>query len=230
MPKNTASNDKAQLEYLKSIDTPTLANSLERLKLRPQNEGFAPLQLPCLFPELPRHCGYAVTAQVETMSRVDDIDIERFIQLYRCVEDSPKPVVIVFEEIGPKPEYAAHCGEGMATTFKRLGAVGLVTDCAVRDVPEVRAMGFQYFARGTVASHAYFRIVSVNVPIRPLGLNVTPGDILHGDENGLLNIPPQAIGKLNPLIAGVKSRESDLFAFIRGESFSINELKRRITH
>ena len=48
------------------------------------------------------------------------------------------------QEIGGNPDYAAHCGEVMSTVFKRLGAVGLVgADCAVRDIPEVRALGFQ---------------------------------------------------------------------------------------
>jgi regulator of RNase E activity RraA len=53
----------------------------------------------------------------------------------------------------------------MATIFTRLGAVGLVSDCAVRDLPEVRAMGFQYFARGAVVSHGWFRIVRSGVPV-----------------------------------------------------------------
>ena len=40
-------------------------------------------------------------------------------------------------------------------------------------------------ARGTVVSHASFRIVQVGVPIQILGVELKPGDMLHGDENGL---------------------------------------------
>ena len=57
------------IEYLRGIDTPTLVNAIELLHLRPNQEGFTPLQIRCLFPELGRMCGYAVTAQVETLTQ-----------------------------------------------------------------------------------------------------------------------------------------------------------------
>src|SRR5215831_2224715 len=146
------------VDYLKTVDTPTLSNAIELLRVRPQNEGFAPYHLRCLFPELGRMVGYAVTAHVETMTNAA-VDRHVFFRLYQAVAEAPKPAVVVFQEAGPHPDFAAHCGEVMATVFKRVGAVGLVTDCAVRDIPEVRAMKFQYFAKGGVASHSHFRIM-----------------------------------------------------------------------
>ncbi len=101
-------------------------------------------------------------------------------------KSSPKPAVVVLQEIGGYPDYAAHCGEVMSTVFTRLGAIGLVSDCGVRDLPEVRALGFHYFARGSVASHGSFRIVRTGVPVTVQGLAVRPGELLHGDENGLI--------------------------------------------
>ena len=64
----------------------------------------------------------------------------------------------------------------MATIYKRLGAIGVVSDSSVRDLAEVRALGLHYFARGAVASHAYFHVVRVNVPVQIDGLVVRPGD------------------------------------------------------
>jgi hypothetical protein len=55
------------VEYLKGVDTPTLANAAETLAIRPNHEGFTPGEIRCLFPELGRLCGYAVTAHVETI-------------------------------------------------------------------------------------------------------------------------------------------------------------------
>ena len=159
------------IEYLMSVDTPTLANAIELLKLRPHNQGFTPLQVRCLFPELGRMCGYAVTAQVETMTGMGKLDRGLFTELYRAVDASPKPAVVVLQEIGGHADYAAHCGEVMATFFTRLGAVGLVSDCGVRDIPEVRAMGFRYFARGAVSSHAFFRIAQA----QRAGADLRPG-------------------------------------------------------
>jgi len=216
------------IEYLKSVDTPTLINGIELLHKRPNRDGFTPLQLRCLFPEFGRMCGYAVTAQVESMTRTGPQELDRFLDLYRLVEQAPKPAVIVLQEIGGFRDYAVHCGEVMATFFTRLGAVGLVSDCAVRDIPEVRRLGFHYFARGTVASHSNFRIVRAGVPVQILGMEVSPGDILHGDENGLITLPAGVEDSLPDAIEKVRARERKVMEFVRGPGFSLDGFKSAV--
>lgn len=210
------------IEYLKTIDSPTLCNAIELLKIRPQQEGFTPLQIRALFPELGRMCGYAVTAQVETVTQSEPFDLQQFISLYRLVERSPKPAVIVLQEVGGHPDYAAHCGEVMTTVFTRLGSVGLVSDCGVRDLPEVRALGFHYFARGSVASHANFRIARVGVPVQVCGLVVRNGDLLHGDANGLVSVPNNRQEDLRQAVDTVRRRERRLLDWVRSEQFSLD--------
>ncbi len=215
------------IDYLKTIDSPTLSNAIETLQIQPRHAGFTPLQIRCLFPELGRLCGYAVTAQVETVTQLHATEERTFLELFQAVEDSPKPAVVAFQEIGGHCDYAAHCGEVMATAFTRLGAVGLVTDCGVRDVPEVRNLRFHYFARGTVVSHASFKLVRVGVPIQILGLEIKPGDLLHGDENGLMKIPQAGLAGLERAVEQVRGREKRLMEFMRGPDFSIEKLKGR---
>jgi regulator of RNase E activity RraA len=218
-------NKLSWVDYLKTIDTPTLSNAIELLKARPNREGFTPLQVRALFPEFGRMCGYAVTAQVETITESDGRDPERFMELYTAVGQSAKPAVIAFQEIGFYHDYAAHCGEVMATIFTRLGAVGLVTDCAVRDIPEVRALRFHYFARGSVVSHANFRIARVGVPIQVQGVVIRPGDLLHGDENGVLLVPIGVEERLPQAVDRIRSRERRLMDWVRSEGFSPDHLR-----
>lgn len=225
-PKTQPQN--ALIDFLKTVDSPTLANAIEMLGLRPNAEGFTPMQVRCLFPELGRMCGYAVTAHVETVTQLEPGDNQRFIDLYKAVEASPKPAVIAFQEVGGHPDYAAHCGEVMSTIFTRVGAIGLVSDCGVRDIPEVRALGFHYFARGSVVSHANFRIVRVGVPVQILGTVIHPGDLLHGDENGVLTVPLAACDKLRASVDDVRARERELMEFVRGKDFSLDGLRSRI--
>lgn len=220
-------SDASWIDYLKTVDTPTLSNAIELLGVRPRTEGFTPLQVRCLFPEFGRTIGYAVTAHVETMTP-GKIDWEIFVRLYEAVAASPKPALVAFQEVGPHPDYAAHCGEVMATLFTRLGAVGLISDCGVRDIPEVRAMRFQYFARGAVASHACFRIVRVGVPIQVQGMVIRPGDLIHGDENGLANVPAGQNDKLREAVNSIRSREGDLMKFVRGSEFTLERLRGRL--
>lgn len=213
---------------MKSVDSPTLANAIEALKLRPHSEGFTPLSVRCLFPEFGRMAGYAVTAHVETVTQQEPLDLNMFIELYRLVDASPRPAVIAFQEIGGHPDYAAHCGEVMATIFTRLGAVGLVSDCGVRDIPEVRRIGFQYFARGAVVSHANFRIARVGVPIQICGTVIKSGDLIHADENGVLVIPPGVEETLPAAVETIRSREGNLLDYVRSADFTLDGLKGRI--
>lgn len=216
-----------RVAYLKTIDTPTLANAIEELDVRPRSEGFAPLSIRCLFPEMGRMCGYAVTAQVETVSRMTPLSKAAFCDLFEAVEASPKPSVVVMQEIGGSPESATHCGEVMATIFTRFGAIGVVSDCGVRDIPEVRAMGMHYFARGAVPSHAYFHIVRTGVPVHIAGFVVKPGEMLHGDENGLISVPECDLGALDKAVEDVRRRERKLMDYVRAADCTIRGLKDR---
>lgn len=210
------------IEYLKTIDTPTLSNAIELLDVRPRSAGFAPLSVRCLFPELGRMAGYAVTAQVETVTQTGSGGPQGHLELYRLLESSPKPAVIVLQEIGGFGDFAAHCGEVMATFFTRLGAAGLVSDCGVRDLPEVRALGFHLFARGACASHAYFRIVRTGVPVTICGMPVRPGELLHGDENGLITVPAVDQARIEKAVEEVRSSERRIMDFVRGSGFTLD--------
>lgn len=215
---------------LKGVDTPTLSNAIELLKLRPCEEGFAPLELRCLFPELGRMCGYAVTAQVETVTRTGEKLEQTFLDLFEAVERSPKPAVVVLQETGERPSFATHLGEVMSTIFKAGGAVGMVSDAGIRDLDEVRSLGFQCFARGAVPSHANFRIVCSSVPVNILGLPVRPGDILHGDLNGLIHVPDCSHEELFAAVEKIRSSERTLMESVRREGFRASQLKGRLLH
>jgi 4-hydroxy-4-methyl-2-oxoglutarate aldolase len=220
----------SMIEYLKTVDSPTLSNAIEFLKVRPLQEGFTPCELRCLFPEFGRMCGWAVTAQVETISETYPHDPAAFPALFQAVIDSPKPAVVVYQEIGARPEFAAHSGEVICSIVKRLGAVGLVTDAAVRDIPEVRALGFHYFARGAAVSHGHFRVVRVGVPVQIMGVAIRNGDLVHGDENGLLSVPKEQLNELPALVDKVRAKESKLLEFVRGPQFNIEETLRLLFH
>jgi len=50
-------------------------------------------------------------------------------------------------------------------------------------------MGFHFFARGPGVSHAYVRVESAGRPVTVGGLRVSPGDLIHADQHGVLLIP-----------------------------------------
>jgi len=218
------------ISFLKTVDTATLANAIELLNLRPRSEGYASLDLKCLFPEFGPMCGYAVTAQAETVTLGSPKTEEAFVELFEAVERSPKPAVVVLQEIGGDRDRATHAGEMMATIFTRLGGIGLVSDCGVRDLTAVRKMGFHYFARGAVASHASYRIVRTGVPVEITGVTIRTGDMLHADENGLITVPESGRETLPALVEQILSKERALLDFVRGSGFTAAQLRGRLFH
>ena len=81
----------------------------------------------------------------------------------------------------------------MVTVFARLqGLGGAVVDGAIRDTDPIRALGFPVFSTAISASHPDKRGPgSANVPVVVAGVTVNPGDIVVGDGDGVLVIPPR---------------------------------------
>lgn len=81
-------------------------------------------------------------------------------------------------------------GEVMATACHARGIVGLVIDGCVRDSAEIRAMGFPVFARGLcIRGTTKVKEGSIGQPIRCGGTPVQPGDIVLGDDDGVVVVP-----------------------------------------
>lgn len=217
------------LKQLSAIDTPTLSNAIEQLGVRNPVTGFSDRSLRCLFPELGTMCGYAVTAEADTTSP-DPPSRNLYAELFEAVAAAPKPAVIVLREAGAHPELSAHCGEVMATTFGRLGGIGLISDSAVRDIVEVRQMGFHYFAPGAVASHGHFTIVRVGGPVTVCGLTIAPGDLLHGDVNGLIKVPREGVERLPDLADKVRETEQKFLEYVKSDAFRIEEIRKHLPH
>ncbi len=221
------------LDALKMIDTPTVANAIEVLDVRNRATGFCDRRMRQLTPEMGVLCGYAVTVQAVTMTAEPfgrEEGVEKYLEICRALEAAPKPAVVVFQEFGPLPAFSAHIGEVLATLFQRFGAIGVVSDSAVRDMAEIRALGFQAFAPGTVASHANFAIRAVQVPVTVCGLTVEPGDLLHGDENGLIQIPQADRDRLPETCDRVRAKEKIVLDYLKGDDVTLDGIRERLTH
>lgn len=78
-----------------------------------------------------------------------------------------------------------------------VGLAGVVIDGALRDVAEIRERDFPVYARGVTHRGPYKDGPGeINVPISVGGMVVNPGDIVVGDQDGLLAIPQQGIEEL----------------------------------
>jgi regulator of RNase E activity RraA len=215
-----------QLDALRRIDSPTVSNAIEHFGVRPRVQGFAGWELRCAFPELGTTIGYAVTCTADTTTE-SRRDPRGLIPLWEAVEAAPKPAVIVIKDIGPERSRSCHMGEVMATTAKALGAVGCISDGGLRDVVEVRALGgFQYFCPGFVVSHGHPVICDVNVPVTLDGLALRPGDLVHGDVNGVLVIPSDIADRVAEQAEQVRAAERLVLDFVKSPGLTVEKLRK----
>jgi 4-hydroxy-4-methyl-2-oxoglutarate aldolase len=224
MPKVQTVSD-ADLDYLRSVDSPTIANAIELFKVRDRCDGFVGGNVKSLFPEMPPMVGYALTVTMnDEHGPVKGKD--GFWKMFDALSEMPAPSILVVKDVSGRPNRVAFCGEVMATMAKRLGAVGYVTDGTVRDVHEVRAIGLPYFASGVCVSHANFWVEDVGIDIELDGETIRTGDLLHGDANGIVVVPKEVLGELPGKVASVRDKEGELMAFVRGADFTLEGAKK----
>lgn len=89
-------------------------------------------------------------------------------------------------------------GDNMAMLAKRNGVSAVVLYGAVRDVSRIRMIEFPVFAKGVSpkGSIYYLESIGFNVPVTCGGVQVRPGDIIVGDEDGVVSVPREYAEKV----------------------------------
>jgi 4-hydroxy-4-methyl-2-oxoglutarate aldolase len=179
----------ADLELLRRYDTPTVCNVVELFDLHPRTYGYMDRRIQACYPKLPPMVGFASTATFRAAdSPRSGGAYSGLVEQIESFAHSSRPPIVVFQDLD-NPPAAATFGEVMASTYKAFGAVGLITSGAGRDLDQVEALNFPAFCDGVICAHGYCHIPQINVPVHVGGVTVHPGDLLHGDRNGVTRIP-----------------------------------------
>lgn len=185
--------DRAPIEpgILDSLSRASTATITTQLFQR----GLRNLFLNGVLPLNPGHCrfvGEAVTLRSIPMRE----DLDR-LDAFR---DPDHPQRKAIEMVGPGQVLVMDCrgdlrgasgGNILITRLRVRGAAAVVSDGAVRDSPEVARNPFPVFAAGRSANLnlVVHHAVDINVPIACAGVPVFPGDVLVGDEEGVVVVP-----------------------------------------
>ena len=184
------------IEAFKSAPTSVISDNLSRL---PGAVGLRP------FHRAGKLVGTAFTVRTRPG---DNLAIHRALELV-----GPGDVIVVD---GGSDETRALVGEIMKTIAEYRGAVGYVIDGAIRDAAAFAAADFPCFARTAIHRGPYKNGPGeINVPVCIGGSVIAPGDIVVGDEDGVVSFPQLIAPTLLEVVRTQISREEEMIISIR---------------
>jgi 4-hydroxy-4-methyl-2-oxoglutarate aldolase len=221
-----------EFHELQRLDTCVVSNAIERLNARPRNEGsVSGRAVRCIFPDLPPMLGYAVTGRMRsTATPVSGRAYHENMHWWRYVATIPEPRVMIIEDVDENPGAAALFGELHAVIGRALNCVGYVTNGAVRDLKAVEEMQFPLFAGSVAVSHMYAHVAEYGTPVTIGGLDISPGDLIHGDRHGVHTIPLAVAAEVPKMAHRILHEEHELIEFCRSQRFSLQSLDEMLQH
>jgi 4-hydroxy-4-methyl-2-oxoglutarate aldolase len=222
----------AQLEQFRRLSTCLVASAIETFRVRLPNTGFANSSIRCIFEDQPAMAGYATTARMRSsnprMEATKSYDYYDRTDWWNSILTIPAPRVVVIEDVDDPPGLGAFVGEVHANILLSLGCVGIVTNGAVRDLPDIQQTEFQMFAGNVSVSHAYSHIFDFGCTVEVGGLAVRPGDLIHGDLHGVQTVPAEIADRIPAAAREVRQRRQDLVGLRRSASFTLDKLRQAI--
>jgi 4-hydroxy-4-methyl-2-oxoglutarate aldolase len=216
-----------EIEALRRWPTPAVANAIETFRVRPRGEGFM-LGIRCIFRELGPMVGYAATATMRARVRGGPESGRAMVAHWKNIAAQPSPRVVVLQDLDDPPAFGSFWGEVNANIHRALGCAGVVTNGGVRDLEEVLALGFQFFAADVIPSHADVHLVSAGGEVTVGGLKVKDGDLIHADRHGVVTIPHEIAREVPRAAAEVEKRERAIIELCQSPGFSIEALAARL--
>ena len=219
---------KQELESLRQLDTCMVANAIETFNVRLRNAGFADSSIHCVFEDAPPMVGYAATARLRTGEPPIAGRLQDRTDWWTSIMQMPEPRIVVLEDMDAPPGVGAFVGDVHGAILAALGCVGFVTNGAVRELPGLRKLGLALFSGSVAVSHAYAHIFDFGAKVIIGGLEVHPGDLLHGDRHGLLTVPREIVSEIPSVAVRLQRTEREIIEFCRSPEFTVDRLRRMI--
>lgn len=210
-------SERDMVKELEAFDTPAITDVVATYPQHPfclglynpwRENWYTDQSIRCIYPELGRTAGYAVTC----VYGLPDSGYNRlsFIDVVKALEKSPKPSILVFQQKFP-PELASKVGlsgGNMTSAMKAMGCIGAISNGPSRDIGEIREMKFQYMLSGVTAGHGEMAVHAINVPVSVGGMDVSPGEIIHMDENGACKFPASRLAEVLSNVRALQKEEA----------------------
>ncbi len=215
-----------QLEAIRRLDTCILTDAIAALKVRLRNQGYSNGSLRCIIENTTPMLGYAVTGRIRGAE--PPVMGRRFVERHDWLDyimTIPPPRVVVLQDIDHAAGSGAFWDEIQAHIHLRLGCVGGVTNGAARDLPKIKAIGFNLYAGSISAAQGYAHIVEVGGPVEVGGLIIHPGDLIHGDMHGIVLVPRDVVADLPDASVKIQKMRERVAELCKSADFSQERLR-----
>jgi 4-hydroxy-4-methyl-2-oxoglutarate aldolase len=182
---------------LEKLATTNIADAMDKVGTRGAVIGIKPMY------DCPKIIGRAVTIKITAAGAV----ASKYHLGVRAIDAASAGDVIIIDNRG---DLNNNCwGEILSMGSKMKGISGVVVDGAARDIDACREFGFPVYARGTVPITARGRIMeeSFNEVIRVGDVQVSPGDVVMADINGVVIIPVAKLEEVLTAAEGLLDKE-----------------------
>ncbi|ABD88620.1 RraA family protein [Rhodopseudomonas palustris] len=194
---NAVQADAGLIDAFKTAATAIISDNLGRL---PGAVGLRPFH---------RAAGIMVGTALTVRTRDgDNLAIHKALDMVR-----PGDVIVVD---GGGDISRALVGEIMMTIAQTRGAVGYVIDGAIRDCGAFARADFPCFAKAAIHRGPYKNGPGeINVAVNVGGLVIEPGDIVVGDEDGVVAFPQAIAAELLKAVRAQEAKEAEILQSIR---------------
>ena len=189
------------IERMRKLDTTSVADAMDKLGIECSTYGIKPLAFG------QKICGRAFTVHYVPCG-VKKGTVGDFL-------DEVQPgQVIVIDNAGR--DDCTVWGGIMAQAAKIFRIEGTVIDGVCRDIPEILKSEYPVFSKGTYMRTGKDRVYvdAVNVPVTLSDISVFPGDIVLGDDSGVVIIPAGIAEKVAEIAESIDEKETEIMNLV----------------
>jgi regulator of RNase E activity RraA len=196
------------IQAYKYVSTPNVCDAMERLGI----QG-APRDIVQSWPGARKIVGPACTMKLVPLGQ-PSLDSPVFGTLKAIMNGHQGDVLVI--DFGGNREVNSMGGVAGATAV-HYGFAGCVSDGVVRDIDEYKTLDLPVYARGPIQSSIRGRcgFGGHDIEVKIDGVPVRPGDLIFGDESGILVVPREKIEEVLAMAQQLKNIEDSVIAAVR---------------
>ena len=209
MPMTAAdytAHPKQMLDAYRHVEAASVSDAIEQLL---HQKRYMSHRMQAIFPT--KFAGVAVTVLLKPE---ENHDPGALTGMLKAIDSGGEGSVYVMAVQGGAD--IAGMGGLMGTAMAARGYAGAVVDGGVRDIPQLKRIQFPVYALGPVPSTSvgHYRFAGADIPIMCDGVEVSPGDIIIADQDGVVAVPKAHAVDILIKAQALDNSEHSMYPFI----------------